>query len=58
VLIAGGRFPKLPRDAVWGAGAGDQHLIVVPSLKLIAVRNGAALGAPWFELLAAAVTNR
>jgi len=55
---AGGRFPKLPGDAVWGAGAGDQHLIVVPSLKLIAVRNGAALGAPWFELLAAAVTNR
>jgi hypothetical protein len=55
---AGGRFPKLPRDAVWGAGAGDQHLIVVPSLNLIAVRNGAALGAPWFEQLAAAVTNR
>jgi CubicO group peptidase (beta-lactamase class C family) len=39
----GGRYEWLPRDAVWGAGAGDQVLLVVPSLKLIVVRNGAAL---------------
>jgi CubicO group peptidase (beta-lactamase class C family) len=40
-----GRYPKLPRDAFWGAGAGHQILLVVPSLKLIAVRNGESLGA-------------
>lgn len=38
-----GRYPWLPRDAVWGAGAGDQVLLVVPSLNLIAVRNGDTL---------------
>jgi CubicO group peptidase (beta-lactamase class C family) len=35
-----GRYADLPRDAYWGAGAGDQLLLVVPSLKLIMVRNG------------------
>jgi hypothetical protein len=40
---AGGRYPKLPRDTYYGAGAGDQLLIVVPSLRLIVVRNGEAL---------------
>lgn len=40
---AAGRYAGLPRDAVWGAGAGDQILLVVPSLQLIMVRNGAAL---------------
>jgi CubicO group peptidase (beta-lactamase class C family) len=40
---AGGRYPKLPRDAYYGAGAGDQLLIVVPSLNLIVVRNGETL---------------
>jgi CubicO group peptidase (beta-lactamase class C family) len=39
----GRRYPWLPRDAVWGAGAGDQVLLVVPSLKLIVVRNGEEL---------------
>ena len=39
----GGRYPKLPKDAVWGAGAGDQLLFVVPSLNLIMVRNGQLL---------------
>ncbi len=39
----GGRYPKLPKDAVWGAGAGDQLLLVIPSLKLIMVRNGQTL---------------
>jgi CubicO group peptidase (beta-lactamase class C family) len=40
---AGGRYPKLPRDTYYGAGAGDQLLIVVPSLNLIVVRNGETL---------------
>lgn len=40
---SGGRYDGLPRDAVWGAGAGDQLLLVVPSQQLIMVRNGAAL---------------
>ena len=36
----GGRY-SLPKDAVWGAG--DQLLLVVPSLNLIMVRNGERL---------------
>jgi CubicO group peptidase (beta-lactamase class C family) len=40
---ADGRYPKLPRDLYYGAGAGDQLLIVVPSLSLIVVRNGETL---------------
>jgi hypothetical protein len=40
---ASGRYSKLPKDAVWGAGAGDQLLLVIPSLKLIMVRNGQTL---------------
>jgi CubicO group peptidase (beta-lactamase class C family) len=43
---AAGRYPKVPRDAVWGAGAGDQVLLVVPSLNLIMVRNGETLVPP------------
>jgi hypothetical protein len=39
----GGRYSTMPRDAYWGAGAGDQLLLVVPSLNLIMVRNGALL---------------
>jgi CubicO group peptidase (beta-lactamase class C family) len=42
----GGRYPKLPNDAVYGAGAGDQLLLVIPSLNLIMVRNGAAIAPP------------
>jgi CubicO group peptidase (beta-lactamase class C family) len=38
-----GTVAKLPRDAFWGAGAGHQVLLVVPSLNLIAVRNGEVL---------------
>lgn len=41
---ADGRFAKLPKDAYWGSGAGNQTLLIVPSLNLIVVRNGAALG--------------
>jgi CubicO group peptidase (beta-lactamase class C family) len=40
---ADGRYPKLPRDTYYGAGAGDQLLIVVPSLNLVVVRYGEAL---------------
>ena len=40
---ADGRYPKLPKDTYYGAGAGDQLLIVVPSLNLIVVRYGEAL---------------
>lgn len=40
---AAGRYRQLPQDAVWGAGAGDQLLLVIPSLNLIMVRNGQTL---------------
>ena len=33
-------FADLPPDAFWASGAGDQVLLVVPSLDLITVRNG------------------
>jgi CubicO group peptidase (beta-lactamase class C family) len=33
----------VPKDAFWGSGAGHQCVFVVPSLNLIAVRNGQAL---------------
>jgi hypothetical protein len=38
-----GVWAGVPRDAFAGAGAGHQLLLVVPSLKLVAVRNGEAL---------------
>ncbi len=37
-------WPKVPRDAFAGAGAGQQVLLVVPSLGLIVVRNGGVMG--------------
>lgn len=40
---ADGRYPKLPKGTYYGAGAGDQLLILVPSLNLIVVRNGETL---------------
>src|SRR5262249_42894693 len=40
---ADGRYPRLPKDTYYGAGAGDQLLIVIPSLNLIVVRNGETL---------------
>ncbi|MCI0391587.1 MAG: serine hydrolase [Acidobacteria bacterium] len=43
---ASGRYAGLPKDAVWGAGAGDQLLLVIPSLNLIMVRNGQTLVPP------------
>ena len=39
-----GHCACLPKDAYWGAGAGHQTLLVIPSLNLIAVRNGQELG--------------
>jgi CubicO group peptidase (beta-lactamase class C family) len=41
-----GVWPKVPRDAFAGAGAGNQVLLVVPSLNLIVVRNGGNLYDP------------
>ncbi len=37
------KWQAVPADAFLGAGAGHQVLVVVPSLKLIAVRNGGDL---------------
>ena len=36
-------WPELPRDAILGAGAGHQLLLVIPSLDLVVVRYGARL---------------
>ncbi|MHC4586917.1 MAG: serine hydrolase domain-containing protein, partial [Planctomycetota bacterium] len=41
-----GVWTKVPRDAFGGAGAGNQVLLVVPSLDLIIVRNGSNLYNP------------
>jgi len=38
-----GAWENVPRDAFAGAGAGNQVLVVVPSLQLIIVRNGELL---------------
>jgi len=38
-----GHVLAMPRDAYWGAGAEGQLALVIPSLKLIAVRNGGPL---------------
>ncbi|MBO0726951.1 MAG: serine hydrolase [Blastocatellia bacterium] len=43
---AAGRYEKLPKDAVYGAGAGDQVLLVIPSINLIMVRNGQTIEPP------------
>ena len=45
-LNADGVWPNVPRDAFGGAGAGNQMLLVIPSLDLVIVRNGATLGDP------------
>jgi CubicO group peptidase (beta-lactamase class C family) len=36
-------WPAAPQDAFWGAGAGHQFLLVIPSLNLIVVRTGELL---------------
>ena len=38
-----GAWPNVPKDAFGGAGAGNQILLIVPSLDLIIVRNGAQI---------------
>ena len=43
---ASGVWPEAPRDLFGGAGAGQQVLLVAPSLGLIAVRNGGPLDDP------------
>jgi CubicO group peptidase (beta-lactamase class C family) len=63
-----GRFPRVPRDAFWASGAGHQVVFVIPSLDLIAVRQGRTLGTGMehhdalnvhlFEPLLEAVTGR
>ncbi len=40
---ADGVWKGVPRDAVAGAGAGNQVLFAVPSLELVVVRNGSTL---------------
>lgn len=42
------RSAALPQDAFWGAGAGNQILLVVPSLELVVVRNGSQILASGF----------
>jgi CubicO group peptidase (beta-lactamase class C family) len=39
-------WPKVPRDAFAGAGAGQQVLLIVPSLGMVIVRNGGAMTDP------------
>jgi len=39
-----GVWSAVPKDAFGGAGAGNQILLVVPSLDLIIVRNGSQIG--------------
>ncbi len=39
-----GVWESVPTDAFAGAGAGNQILLVVPSLDLLVVRNGGLLG--------------
>lgn len=48
-LNSDGFWPSLPRDAAVGAGAGHQVLLVVPSLGLVVVRLGHALGKDEWE---------
>jgi CubicO group peptidase (beta-lactamase class C family) len=38
-----GDFPQVPRDAFFGSGDGHQVMLIVPSLGLVAVRNGRTL---------------
>ncbi|OAI56580.1 hypothetical protein AYO47_08895 [Planctomyces sp. SCGC AG-212-M04] len=61
----GGRFPDLPKDFSWGAGKGDQIMLISPSLNLVMVRNGAELDTDkqtmsevLFDPLYAAITMR
>ena len=49
-----GVWPDVPRDAFAGAGAGQEVLLVVPSLDLIVVRNGGLMGSAdhfWLDIV-------
>ena len=39
----------LPRDAYWGAGAQHQIALIIPSLNIIAVRNGGSLSSAEYD---------
>ena len=41
-----GVWPAVPRDAIAGAGAQHQVIVIIPSLDLVVVRNGDAIGGP------------
>jgi CubicO group peptidase (beta-lactamase class C family) len=41
---ADGVWPDVPRDAIAGAGASHQVFVAIPSLDLVVVRNGDAIG--------------
>ncbi len=47
-LNSDGRFARAPRDLFAGAGAGNQMLIVIPSLDMVVVRNGSQLSSDGF----------
>src|SRR5690606_12842391 len=36
-------FPTAPKDTFWGAGAGGQIVMVIPSLNLVVIRHGNSL---------------
>jgi CubicO group peptidase (beta-lactamase class C family) len=42
-LDGSNHWSDLPRDGFWGAGAGHQFLLIVPSLDLVVVRLGGVL---------------
>jgi CubicO group peptidase (beta-lactamase class C family) len=44
------RYSGIPKDACWGAGAGDKVLLVIPSLNLVMVRSGELLTLPVKEV--------
>jgi len=48
-LNSDGVLSKVPRDMFAGSGAGNQLLVVIPSLDLIVVRNGSALGGSFWD---------
>ncbi len=41
----GGRWPGVPRDAYWAAGAAGQICLVIPSRDAVLVRMGHTVGA-------------
>ena len=62
-----GTIPGLPRDAFWSWGLYNSHILVIPSLDIVAVRAGGAwkitsdehydVLKPFFEPIAAAVRD-